>query len=131
MPNPYQQVITIVCRTLAAFDDDRIIPSYGFGDAQSRSQGLFSFLPNEQPVHEFPNILAAYNDIARSVTLSGGTSFAPAINKAVEIVINNKMSFHICVIIADGQVRARRYPRDQRCSACRGWTSRANPCGRQ
>lgn len=104
VPNPYQQVITIMCRTLAAFDDDRMIPTYGFGDAQTRHDALFSFLPNEQPVHELVNILKAYNDIAAGVELSGGTSFAPAINKAIDIVIKSGKRYHILVIVADGQV---------------------------
>ena len=98
------QVISILCETLAAFDDDRMIPTYGFGDVSSRSSGLFSFLPNDQPVHEFGNILQAYDSIASCVTLSGGTSFAPAINKAISIVINSGYQYHIVVIIADGQV---------------------------
>jgi hypothetical protein len=29
MPNPYTQVISIMCKTLAWFDDDKLIPTYG------------------------------------------------------------------------------------------------------
>eukprot|EP00727_Mastigamoeba_balamuthi_P014355 m51a1_g9544 hypothetical protein (277) ;mRNA; r:852121-853505 len=104
-PNPYQRVIDIVSRTLEPFDDDKLIPVYGFGDVTTTDKSVFPFYPDERPCNGVQEVLARYNEIAPHVTMSGPTSFAPLIDKAIEIV-QRTHQYHILVIIADGQVTA-------------------------
>lgn len=33
-PNPYEQAISIIGRTLVPFDEDNLVPCFGFGDGQ-------------------------------------------------------------------------------------------------
>jgi len=101
--NPYQRVIDILCRTLEPFDDDKLIPAFGFGDATTRDTGVFPFFQDGRPCNGCAEVLSRYSEIVPYAQLSGPTSFAPLINKAIEIVTTTKQ-YHILVIIADGQV---------------------------
>lgn len=101
--NPYQKVINIMGSTLEPFDDDQLIPAYGFGDSDTVDKDVFPFHRDESPCKGFIDVLACYNEIATRVQLSGPTNFAPLIEKAIEIV-KTKKQYHILLIIADGQV---------------------------
>mmetsp|Transcript_47093 Transcript_47093/g.111001 ORF Transcript_47093/g.111001 Transcript_47093/m.111001 type:complete len:278 (+) Transcript_47093:434-1267(+) len=105
-PNPYQTVISIVGRTLEAFDDDRLIPAFGFGDTFTTDKKCFPFFPDRRPCTGFQEVLERYNYIAPGVQLAGPTNFAPIIWEAISIV-KEEHSYHILVIIADGQVTNR------------------------
>ena len=112
-PNLYQQVISIIGRTLEVFDEDKLIPSYGFGDTTTKDKSVFPFLVDAQtgfeiPCYTFANVLQMYNNIANDIALgkiqmSGPTSFAPLINKAIEIV-QKEQSYHILLIVCDGSI---------------------------
>jgi hypothetical protein len=80
-----------------------MIPAYGFGDATTSDKGVFPFFPDERSCFGVAEVLQRYSEIAPHVQMSGPTSFAPLINKAIEIVQKTKQ-YHILVIIADGQV---------------------------
>ena len=101
--NPYQQVITSLSSTLEPFDDDNLIPAYGFGDEKTKDHSVFCFNPNGTPCKGFLNVLGIYEDIVDNVKMSGPTSFVPIIKKAIEIT-KAEQSYHILIIIADGQV---------------------------
>ena len=100
--NPYQKVISIVGKTLERFDEDHLIPAFGFGDFKTKDKSVFPLKP-DGPCQGFEQVLERYTNVAGKVQLSGPTSFAPLIRKAIEIV-QKEQSYHILVIIADGQV---------------------------
>ena len=104
--NPYQQVIAAMGRCLEDFDDDHMIPAFGFGDSRTRDKSIFP-LKVEGSCHGFQEVLTHYVLQAKSVELSGPTNFAPLISAASKIAAAQK-AFHILLIIADGQVTSKR-----------------------
>jgi hypothetical protein len=106
-PNPYERAIDILGRTLAPFDDDHLIPAYGFGDITTKDIGVFQFFPDARPCRGLEEALARYREITPSVQLSGPTSFAPVIYEAIRLVRETR-SYHILIIVADGQVTSER-----------------------
>ncbi|KAL3861290.1 hypothetical protein ACJMK2_007332 [Sinanodonta woodiana] len=120
-PNPYQKVISILGETLESLDDDGLIPVFGFGDASTRDHSVFPFLA-EGYCRGFQDVLSKYNQIVPNVQLSGPTSFAPIIYKAIDIVkrkrelcqedSTRKLQYHILIIVADGQVTSERPTRE-------------------
>ena len=103
-PNPYEQAISIIGRTLSSFDEDDLIPCFGFGDASSHDQYAFSFYSDHRSCHGFEEALSRYREIVPHLNLSGPTSFAPLIHAATDIVERSNGQYHVLVIIADGQV---------------------------
>ncbi|KAF0903140.1 hypothetical protein E2562_025725 [Oryza meyeriana var. granulata] len=103
-PNPYEQAISIIGRTLSAFDEDNLIPCFGFGDASTHDQEVFSFYPENRPCNGFEEALERYREIVPTLRLAGPTSFAPIIETAIGIVDSTGGQYHVLLIIADGQV---------------------------
>jgi len=100
--NPYQEVIQIVGETLSVFDDDGLIPVFGFGDIVTKDRSVFPFL-RDRPCNGFQEVLQLYNQITPTIQLAGPTSFAPLIRETINIVKEAK-GYHILIIVADGQV---------------------------
>ncbi|KJE93490.1 copine-9, variant [Capsaspora owczarzaki ATCC 30864] len=101
--NPYQNVISALGRTLAAFDEDNLIPAYGFGDITTKDRQVFPFLA-DGPCKGIEQIQERYKAIVPHLRLNGPTSFAPLIRQAIKDTYESGNMFHILVIIADGQV---------------------------
>ncbi|WKX95733.1 hypothetical protein Q1695_012300 [Nippostrongylus brasiliensis] len=114
--NPYQQVITILGRTLAPFASTGCIPVYGFGDAKTGDWSVFP-LKQSGDCRTLEEVLKVYNEVTPSVDLSGPTNFAPLIYQAMEIC-QRANDYHILVIIADGQVTNERATRRAIVQAC-------------
>ncbi|CBI16816.3 hypothetical protein VitviT2T_000594 [Vitis vinifera] len=102
--NPYEQAISIIGKTLSAFDEDNLIPCFGFGDASTHDQDIFSFYQDERPCNGFEEVLMRYRELVPSLRLAGPTSFAPIIEMASTIVEKSGGQYHVLLIIADGQV---------------------------
>ena len=105
--NPYQEVIKILGLTLEKFDEDGLIPAYGFGDLKTSNHSVFPFKAHAAPCHGFKEVIQRYNEITPNMKLSGPTSFAPIIRKAIETIIANNNQYTILVIVADGLVTDR------------------------
>ncbi|MED6114362.1 E3 ubiquitin-protein ligase rglg2, variant 2 [Stylosanthes scabra] len=102
--NPYEQAISIIGKTLSVFDEDNLIPCYGFGDASTHDQDVFSFHSDERFCNGFEEVLARYREIVPRLKLAGPTSFAPMIEMAITIVEQSGGQYHVLLMIADGQV---------------------------
>jgi len=48
-PNPYETAVRIVGLTLAPFDEDNLIPCFGFGDSTTHDKQVFGFYPDQHP----------------------------------------------------------------------------------
>ena len=107
--NPYQTVINIIGRALHGFDDDDIIPTYGFGDLKTKDTRVFPMMWGDQWCEGFAQVEQVYRKFAESINkrggirLSGPTSFVPLIEQAIR-TIEEEGGYHILVIIADGSV---------------------------
>ncbi|XP_044486229.1 E3 ubiquitin-protein ligase RGLG2-like [Mangifera indica] len=102
--NPYEQAISIIGKTLSSFDEDNLIPCFGFGDASTHDQEVFSFYPDESFCNGFEEVLQRYRELVPGLRLAGPTSFAPIIEMAITIVEQSGGQYHVLLIIADGQV---------------------------
>jgi E3 ubiquitin-protein ligase RGLG len=103
--NPYMLAIRTIGTVMAPYDDDNIIPVFGFGDTTTTDKSVFPFFP-DRAARGFEEALARYKELVPKVKMSGPTNFAPAIEAAIQIC-ERQRSYHILVIIADGQVTNR------------------------
>ena len=103
--NPYVVAIRTIGTVLAPYDDDNLIPVFGFGDSTTTDKSVFPFFP-DRPARGFEEVLQRYRELVPRVVMAGPTNFAPAIEAAIQICIRER-SYHILVIIADGQVTNR------------------------
>ncbi|KZV32887.1 hypothetical protein F511_01398 [Dorcoceras hygrometricum] len=102
--NPYEHAISIIGKTLSGFDEDNLIPCFGFGDVTTHDRDVFSFYPDHRPCDGFEEALKRYRELVGDIKLAGPTSFGPIIETAIGIVDSSGGQYHVLLIIADGQV---------------------------
>lgn len=86
------------------FTDHGHVFAYGFGDKLTQDKEVFNINGWNKPCQDFKDVLESYNDMVKRVKLSGPTSFAPIIRRAMKHVLDSGHIYHILVIIADGQM---------------------------
>lgn len=101
--NPYQKVIRTIGETMRDFDDNQRIPVYGFGDEKTKDTAVFPLLDDTSACKNIEEVLSRYTRAVCSVSLSGPTSFAPIIRKAIEVV-RETGKYHVLLILADGRL---------------------------
>lgn len=92
--NPYQKVIQILGKTLEAFDTDGKIPAFGFGDSKTKDRRVFPFSAQGY-CDGFNDVLDKYNEVLKTIQLSGPTNFAPLIKEAIKIVKQTKQVMNL------------------------------------
>lgn len=109
VPTPYEFIIEAISSGLQPFDDDlHSIFAYGFGDARTRADKVFAMY-DEEPPQNVGILRENYRHIAANVKMAGPTSFAPIVNKAIELVQARRgtpefAQLHVLLIITDGEV---------------------------
>ena len=74
--NPYQRVMRIISKSLNCYDEDSLIPAFGFGDIHTKGTSCFPFFP-DRVCHGLDEVLHRYNEIVAGIEFSGPTNFAP------------------------------------------------------
>ncbi|CAN6226678.1 unnamed protein product [Urochloa humidicola] len=104
-PNPYEQAISIIGQTLAKFDEDNLIPCFGFGDASTHDQDAFRYYPDERPYNGFTEALGRYRELVQHLHLARPTlSIASIIEMAKTIWDQISGQYHDALITTDGQI---------------------------
>lgn len=58
LPNPYEQALAAIARTLSQYDEDDLIPAYGFGDVTTHDQAVFCFNEGGRPCNGLSECLS-------------------------------------------------------------------------
>jgi hypothetical protein len=69
---------------LAPFDDDNLIPVFGFGESTTTDRSVFPFFA-DRPCRGFGEVLSRYRELCPRVVMSGPTNYAPAIEAAIQV----------------------------------------------
>lgn len=110
-PNQYQTAIERVGRIIVAYDNDKQIPTFGFGaQVKSKYSDCFAVNFNEASpyVESWEGVLQAYSNCVPKVELYGPTNFAPVISRIKQqaqlTAKQNPLIYHVLMILTDGEI---------------------------
>lgn len=111
--NQYVKAIIQVGQIVVEYDEDRMIPAFGYGASLPGSNTTSHCFPLslnfENPfVQGVEGLLAAYGLAVTSVKLNGPTYFAPILKECLDAVKSgyqqSKLHYTIMLMITDGQI---------------------------
>ena len=111
-PNDYERAIKSCGDIVAYYDYDQLFPVYGFGAIINSSKDkeasmCFNINFEENPdIFTIDNILKIYHECIEKekLTFAGPTEFAPIINTVISRIKDNKLEYHILMILTDGVI---------------------------
>ena len=112
MPSDYERAIRACGNIVAYYDYDQLFPVFGFGAIINSSpikeaSMCFNLNFQENPdIYTVENIIKCYHDCISQdkLTFAGPTKFAPLINTIISKIQNNKLEYHILMILTDGVI---------------------------
>ena len=110
--NQYQRAILSLGEILEKYNNNGIIPCYGFGARLPNGNVSFDFPLNlnyQSPfLKNYGEMFQSYQNIFSHITLSGPTNFAPLIRAIIEYTGRNKtvneLNYTVYVILTDGAI---------------------------
>ena len=107
--NNYEKAIRENYKIISNLNEKDKYDIYGFGaDIDGKFQECFNLNMSDNPsITGIENIISEYKKAVKSVEFSGGTYFAPVINKINDVMKNNiddNFKYHILLIISDGEI---------------------------
>ena len=111
-PNDYERAINACGNIVAHYDYTQLFPVYGFGAIINNSPNkeasmCFNLNFEENPeIYTIDNIIKVYHECIEKekLTFSGPTEFSPIINSVISTIKNNKLEYHILMILTDGVI---------------------------
>lgn len=111
-PNSYETAINEVGMILMDYDQDKMIPTFGYGAMLNNSVNhcfALNFNPSNPELNGIPSVLAAYKNSFKYCGLSGPTLFAPLLtmvyNMASRVPASQEnQKYYTVLIVTDGAI---------------------------
>eukprot|EP01018_Ginkgo_biloba_P009067 Gb_14474 [translate_table: standard] len=106
VPNPYEQATSIIGKTLSPFDEDNLIPCFGFGDGPTSFAPIIEVamdIVEKSGGHYHVLVIVADGQVTRSTDTEIG-SLSPQEKKTIEAIVDsNQYALSIVLVgVGDG-----------------------------